>query len=279
MKDVVDCDAVSGKFRHREKIWPCWQYTYSGTAAPEEKMDHGGFQIGEAIAKRLTTGELMSDLKLILMSDCLFGEERERVLAYQGTNNAWVKYYDKADWRRDRLTIADSPVIDAKVIPTWPVSQLEPDVFQWALILAIAERKWKYWGDSIYKQIPGSDAVLVGATITAQMESTATEARRVDDVLHRPAAWKRHMNVGNYDVPRGLAGSTLPQSLSGEICIVCKFDLQSIVAQQRRANLLKLAGGLGSVLEFIVNDQHTTNAFFVHCSGSSELHSRRRILQ
>lgn len=178
-KDIVDCDAVSGKFRHLEKIWPCWQYTYSGSAAPEEKVDHGGFQIGEAIAKRLTAGELMSDLKLILMSDCLFGEERERVLAYQGTNNAWVKYYDKADWRRDRLSIADGPVIDAKVIPTWPVSQLEPDVFQWALILAIAERKWKYWGDSIYKQIPGSDAVFVGATITAQMESTATEARRV----------------------------------------------------------------------------------------------------
>src|SRR5437588_820394 len=36
-RDVADCDAGWGTFRHHEKTWPCWQYTYGGRAAKEEK--------------------------------------------------------------------------------------------------------------------------------------------------------------------------------------------------------------------------------------------------
>lgn len=164
--DIAATDLEPSKFTHANECWPCWQYTYRADAALDERIDHGGFRIAQAIAKRLASGEEISGLKLILMSECLFGDERELILDYQSNNSSWLEYYDKADWKRD-------------ILEAWPSHQLEPDVFQWALVLAIAQRKWKYWGDSIYRRLPNTEVALVSAITTAQMKSAVTESRRI----------------------------------------------------------------------------------------------------
>ncbi len=159
-----DTELQPGEFSYEEKVWVCWQSNYNESALADEKVDHGGLRIAHTIARRLDAGESMSELKLILMSECLFGEERERLLAYQATKSGWLKYYDKTHWETN--------------LSAWPSDQLEPDIFQWAMILSIAQREWKYWGDSIYKRIPGGD-IVIGAKTTPQMERTITEARRL----------------------------------------------------------------------------------------------------
>jgi hypothetical protein len=152
------------EFRYEERPWACWQSTYSERALADEKVDHGGLRIAHTIAQRLDAGESMSDLKLILMSECLEGDERDSLLAYQASKSGWLKYYDKTEW-------------DWRNRSTWPADKLAPDIFQWALFMAIAQRDWKYWGDSIYEIIP--DAHTVVNSTTPQMESIRTEARRL----------------------------------------------------------------------------------------------------
>jgi len=152
-----------GEFSYDGKVWACWQSIYSEDALAHEKVDHGGLRIAHMIARRLDSGESMSDLKLILMSECLEGDERDALLAYQASRTGWLKYYDKTEWNsRNRST--------------WPADKLAPDIFQWALFMAIAQRDWKYWGDSIYEIIP--DAHTIVNSTTPQMESIRTEARR-----------------------------------------------------------------------------------------------------
>src|SRR6476659_2658590 len=97
----AETNLLLSEFRHRERSWPCWQSTYGDVAAGEEKVDHGGLRIAMAMSECLSAGQSISDLKLILMSECLFGEERERLLAYQTMKSQWLKYYDKADWERN----------------------------------------------------------------------------------------------------------------------------------------------------------------------------------
>jgi Sigma-54 interaction domain len=161
---VPEIELKLGEFSHDDSIWDCWQSVYSEGALASERVDHGGLRIAYTIAERLDAGESMSDLKLILMSECLEGDERDTLLAYQASKTGWLKYYDKTEW-------------DWRNRSTWPTDKLAPDIFQWALFMAIAQRDWKYWGDSIYEIIP--DAHTVVNSTTPQMESIRTEARRL----------------------------------------------------------------------------------------------------
>lgn len=160
---VPETELELGEFSYDNKVWECWQSIYTERALADERVDHGGLRIAHTIARRLDCGDSMSDLKLILMSECLTGDERDTLLAYQASKTAWLKYYDKTEWNcRNRST--------------WPADKLAPDIFQWALFMAIAQRDWKYWGDSIYEIIP--DAHTIVNSTTPQMESIRTEARR-----------------------------------------------------------------------------------------------------
>ena len=161
---VPETELELGDFTYDRRVWACWQSVYTESALADEKVDHGGLRIAHTIAHRLDAGESMSDLKLILMSECLEGDERDTLLAYQATKTGWLKYYDKTEW-------------DCRHRSTWPAAKLTPDIFQWALFMAIAQRDWKYWGDSIYEIIP--DAHTVVNSTTPQMESIRTEARRL----------------------------------------------------------------------------------------------------
>lgn len=154
--DVAEAVVMRSEFKFSGRTWPLWKYTYRDNSAREEKLDHGGLHIAATVAARLAAGESMSDLKLILMSNCLFGEERALLLDYQGANKAWFRYYDKADWRREKLA-------------AWPSTQVEPDVFQWALFLAIAERHLRDWGGSILENIPDVQA-MIGNTVTTELD-------------------------------------------------------------------------------------------------------------
>lgn len=159
-----EIELMIGEFSYDEKVWACWQSIYNDSGVDHEKIDHGGLRIAHTIARRLEVGESLSDLKLILMSECLEGDERDSLLTYQASKTSWLKYYDKAEWdRRNRST--------------WPADKLAPDIFQWALFMAIAQRDWKYWGDSIYEIIP--DSHTVANSTTPRMESIRTEARRL----------------------------------------------------------------------------------------------------
>lgn len=161
---VAETELMLGEFIYEQKVWACWQSTYNLSTWADEKVDHGGLRIAHTIAGRLDTGEPLSDLKLILMSECLKGDERDSLLTYQAGKTNWLKYYDKAEWGWRNQS-------------TWPADQLAPDIFQWALFMAIAQRDWKYWGDSIYKIIP--DAHTVVNSTTPKMEGIRTEARRL----------------------------------------------------------------------------------------------------
>jgi hypothetical protein len=161
---VPEIELELGEFSYDKKVWACWQSIYNETALANEKVDHGGLRIAHTIARRIEAGESMSDLKLILMSECLEGDERDTLLAYQAGKTGWLKYYDKTEW-------------DWRNRSAWPTDKLAPDIFQWALFMAIAQRDWKYWGDSIYEIIP--DAHTVVNSTTPQMESIRTEARRL----------------------------------------------------------------------------------------------------
>lgn len=163
-QDTADCAAASADYVFDGKAWRCWEFQYS-RGTKEEKIDHGGFRIAEIIDARHAAGEQLSDLKMILMSDCLDGAERRRILEYQAPKRSWLRYYDKADWRRERLT-------------AWPSRQVEPDVFQWALFLAIAERHVKDWGGSILENIPDVQAII-GTTATAELDSVIRNSWRL----------------------------------------------------------------------------------------------------
>ncbi len=154
-QDTVEDAAAFTAYELDGKSWRCWEVKYA-SGKLDERIDYGGFSIAETITARLAAGEQMSDLKMILMSDRLEGEERQRILDYQAPRRSWLRYYDKADWRREKLA-------------AWPSTQVEPDVFQWALFLAIAERHVKDWGGSILENIPDVQAII-GTTVTTELD-------------------------------------------------------------------------------------------------------------
>ena len=157
------------------KAWRTWEFPYA-TGELDEKVKNGGFHIAETIAARFAAGEDMPDLKMILMSNCLEGADRDRIMVYQETRSSWLKYYDKAYWQRDQLT-------------AWPKRQSEPNVFQWALVRAIAERHAKDWGQLTYERYnkewgwliddntPDVQAV-VGDAVTDALNEIVEEVRR-----------------------------------------------------------------------------------------------------
>jgi hypothetical protein len=163
--EIAETDLDQGEFSYRERTWPCWQYPYNKKAALEEEVKQGGFRVAETIATRLDAGEGMSDLKLILMSNCLFGKEREHLLAYEKSNKTWFRYYDKADWERNNLS-------------EWPTRQVDPDIFKWSLYVAIRERQTKDWGTLIYENIPDVQAII-GTTVSLEMNNIIREAWRL----------------------------------------------------------------------------------------------------
>jgi DNA-binding NtrC family response regulator len=163
-QDTADCGAAFTEFVLDGKAWRCWEFHYE-SGKLDEKIDYGGISIAETITERLAAGEPMSDLKMILMSSCLDGEERQRILDYQTPRRSWLRYYDKADWRREKLT-------------AWPSMQVEPDVFQWALFLAIAERHAKDWGGSILENIPDVQAII-GTTVTSELDMVIRNSWRL----------------------------------------------------------------------------------------------------
>lgn len=153
------------EYKYQGKVWPYWEYNYSWNVTLQGEVEHGGFHLAQTIRSLKDRSHDLSKLKLILTSRRLVGDDRARTMEYQKTASDWFKYYDKAEWEREGT------------LAYWP-NPLEPDVFQWALILAIAEREGDYWGDSIYDIVPDADA-LIGATTSPQMQSVATEARRL----------------------------------------------------------------------------------------------------
>lgn len=156
--------AVLTEYEHEGITWPCWGFQYHSTQV--EEIAHGGVCIAEIVAARLKGGDDMADLKMILMSNCLTGEDRELILDYQRNLNKWLRYYDKADWRRHRFT-------------EWPANQSMPDVFQWALFQAITERRTKDWGHQLVDDSIPDIQAYIGETATDELRKIIGEARRL----------------------------------------------------------------------------------------------------
>lgn len=164
-KHVIEEGADKDRYSFDGRSWPYWKYKYSWNSDLEGEIEYGGLYLAQTIKSLKEEGKDLSTLKLVLMSRRLVGDDRARLEEYQASGRDWFKYYDKADWERENLF-------------DWPASQLEPNIFQWALILAIAERDWEYWGDAVFEIVPDAEDFL-GATLSTQMQKAATEARRI----------------------------------------------------------------------------------------------------
>src|SRR5436190_18910224 len=64
----VGCNAARTDHLHDGTSWVCLHFEYP-PGRPEERIEWGGFRIAETMKTRRDAGEVLSDLKIILMSN------------------------------------------------------------------------------------------------------------------------------------------------------------------------------------------------------------------
>ncbi|MCY2990884.1 MAG: sigma 54-interacting transcriptional regulator [Planctomycetota bacterium] len=142
------------------KSWSAHIYHYSWNE-DQVSAKHGGFLIAEAFLAVRKSRPSYEKTQLVLMSNRLFGEDRDRVLSLLSRGRPSMEYYDKAQWE------------DAILEPSRP--QIDSEHFVQALIQAI-RRAESSQGLGLYSEhsVPDSTPFLCMAP---RMQEIMIQAR------------------------------------------------------------------------------------------------------
>ena len=168
-KDVPIASATKTTYKFEGKDWPYWEYQYSWNSK-DPRIAHGGFHVAGTIKKLQESNKDLGNLKLILISSVLFGEERELLDDFTVSDRNWLEYHDKSVYEGDATR------------ETWPKHNLRRDIFKWALIQAISKRDSQYWGDAILNIIPNAQDYLLPSQ-SPSMQVAEIVARRLGGSL------------------------------------------------------------------------------------------------
>jgi len=135
-RNTANEKAEQKELNYKDKRWKFWEYKYTWNSHAEGTPDHGGLYIAQKAKELKQRNENLIDLKVVLISDKLINPvAREKVIEFLRSEKSWFNYYDKANWEEDT--------------DDWPTHLNSPNIFRWAVIHAIKERKSESWGDLI----------------------------------------------------------------------------------------------------------------------------------
>jgi DNA-binding NtrC family response regulator len=164
-KEAGVVTASETTYQYEGRKWPYWEYQYSWNSQKSE-IGHGGFYIAHTIKALKESDKSLANLKLVLISSRLFGEDRELLEGFTASDRNWLEYHDKSAYE------------GTAAMEGWPKHNLRQDIFKWALIQAISKRESEFWGDAIVEIIPHAEDYLI-ASQSPSMQEAVVEGRRL----------------------------------------------------------------------------------------------------
>lgn len=221
-RKVPAADAAETRYEYDGKEWRYWEYQYSWNTGISE-VNHGGFHIARTVKELKQGGKDIGNLKLVLISSRLFGENRELLEGFTQSDRSWLEYHDKALYQ-ERAAMRD-----------WPGHYLPRDIFKWALIQAISKRESQFWGDAIFNIVPNAEDFL-----TASRSSGTQEAIIMGRRLGSSRAVNTVLITGEIETGKQIIANVIHAERAEAVGVALAFvkvDCSTIPAEQFEGDL------------------------------------------